>query len=154
MKLLALDSGLEKTGWAILSKNNSIKYCSSGLIKTKAHQSIPDRIKTIYDAVRILIVKNKIDTLVMEQLFYFKNQKTFIAVSQAQGAILLLAAQTNLKTAFLTPLQIKQTVTGYGVANKESLQKMIGLVLDEKINFQDDDQSDAVACGLAYCYLH
>ena len=65
---------------------------------------------------------------------------------------MLLAAQNKIKVEFLTPLQIKQIITGYGQADKKSVQKMIKLTT--KIDINQDDESDAVACGLAYIYLH
>ena len=86
--------------------------------------------------------------VVLEQLLFFKNQKTFIRVAQAQGVSLLLAAQNKIKVEFLTPLQIKQSITGYGQADKKSVQKMIKLEMG--ININQDDEADAVACGLAY----
>ena len=90
--------------------------------------------------------------MVLEQLLFFKNQKTFIRVAQAQGITMLLAAQNKIKVEFLTPLQIKQIVTGYGQADKLAVQKMIKLTTG--IVLTQDDEADAVACGLAYTYLH
>ena len=90
--------------------------------------------------------------MIVEQLFFFKNQKTFIRVAQAQGVALLLAAQNKIRVKFLTPLQIKQTVTGYGKADKKSIQKMIKLEL--QIDIKQDDEADAIACGLAYIYIN
>jgi len=90
--------------------------------------------------------------MVLESLYMFKNQKTVLKVSQAIGVIELAGAIHNLPIVRLTPLQIKQIVTGYGTADKQSVLKMIGLTLADKIVIKDDDQADAVACGLAYCY--
>jgi crossover junction endodeoxyribonuclease RuvC len=101
------------------------------------------------------LIKNiKPDLIVIERLFFFKNQKTVISVGQAQGVILLLAAQENISLTYLTPLQIKSIITGYGNADKKSVQKMLGLLMKEKLPKCEDDQSDAIACGLAYCYLN
>ena len=90
----------------------------------------------------------------MEQLFFFKNEKTVISVAQAQGAIELLSAIKGVPLLYLTPLQIKEIITGYGRADKIAVRKMIDLTLKEKVDILDDDQTDAIACGMAYCYLN
>lgn len=154
MKLLSIDPGIEKVGYAFFEKNKSdCKFIASGLIKTKKTLPQEKRLLEIYNSIETLIKKYKPASLVIEQLFFFKNQKTVIPVAQAQGAIQLLAAQQKIPVTYLTPLQIKQTITGYGTADKKSVLKMIRILLKEEILITDDDQSDAIACGLAYCYL-
>jgi len=145
MIILSIDSGIERTGYAVF-KNK--KYVSSALIKTSKNKSTEIRLEEIYSQLKIVFKKYKPEILVVEQLFFFKNQKTFIRVAQTQGVALLLAAQNKIKVEFLTPLQIKQTVTGYGQADKKSVQKMLKLEL--QIDIKQDDESDAIACGYAY----
>src|SRR3989344_6514132 len=149
MVILSIDSGIEKTGFAVF---NGIKYVTSALITTPKTDSTEIRLMKIYNYLKKIFAKHKPDVVVVEQLFFFNNQKTAIRVSQAQGVVLLLAAQNKIEVKFLTPLQIKQTVTGYGQADKKSVQKMIRLV--NGIDIKQDDEADAVACGLAYCYLN
>lgn len=148
MIILSIDSGIEKTGYAIF-KNK--KYVTSALIKTSKNKSTEIRLEEIYFQLKTIFNKYKPEILVVEQLFFFKNQKTFIRVAQSQGVALLLAAQNKIKVEFLTPLQIKQTVTGYGQADKKSVQKMLKLEL--QIDIKQDDEADAVACGLAYILI-
>lgn len=145
MTILSIDSGIEKTGYAIF-KNR--KYVTSSLIKTLKTLSPEVRLKLIYKELKKVFVKYKPQAIVLEQLFFFKNQKTAIRVSQAQGVVLLLAAQNKVDVKYLTPLQIKQTITGYGQADKKSVQKMMKLEMG--IDIKQDDEADAVACGLAY----
>ena len=155
MIILAIDSGFDKTGYALFNKiltNNENKYLISGLIKTSKKDKIEDRLLIIYEDLKIIIKKYKPEIIVVEQLFFFKNQKTVIKVSQSQGIILLLAAQSKIKLEFLTPLQIKQIITGYGQADKKSVQKMISLTVKIDKIIKEDDETDAIACGLAYCY--
>jgi len=149
MSILSIDSGIERTGYAIF-KNK--KYVASALIKTSKSLPTEKRLIEIYERLKEVMKKYKPDVMVLEQLLFFKNQKTFIRVAQAQGIVMLLAAQNKIKVEFLTPLQIKQIITGYGQADKKSVQKMIKLTTEIDIN--QDDESDAVACGLAYIYLH
>jgi len=149
MTILSIDSGIERTGYAIFKNKN---YVSSALIKTSKSKSTEIRLEEIYSQLKKVFYKYKPGVVVLEQLFFFKNQKTFIRVAQAQGIALLLAAQNKIKVEFLSPLQIKQIITGYGQADKKSIQKMIKLTT--KIDIKQDDEADAVACGLAYIYLH
>ena len=149
MTILSIDSGIERTGYAIFKDK---KYVISALIKTSKNKSTEIRLEEIYSQLKKVFDKYKPEVIVLEQLFFFKNQKTFIRVAQAQGVVLLLAAQNKIKVEFLTPLQIKQIITGYGQADKKSVQKMIKLTTE--IDISQDDEADAVACGLAYIYLH
>lgn len=156
MKIIAFDPGLEKTGFAIFKKSNRFKenfiFLNSGLIKTSLKKSIQYRLLEIYQKIENLLKKYQPDLIVYEQLFFFKNKKTVISVSQAQGVILLLAGVKNIMVKTLTPLVIKQSVTGYGRADKKGIKKMVDQYI--KINKKriTDDEYDAIACGLAYCF--
>jgi len=159
MVILAIDSGFERTGYAVLNYQKSvIGYVTSGLIKTSAKLSISKRLEEIYIKLEQIINKEKPTAIAMEQIFLFKNQKTVIPVAQAQGITLLLAAQHNLDLELLTPLQIKQIVTGYGHSDKIGVKKMVALTIQTKpgvdLDKMIDDEIDAIACGLAYCYLN
>lgn len=149
MTILAIDCGIEKNGYAVF-KNK--KYLTSGLITTSKKNTDEVRIKKLYLQLKNIISQYKPKFIILEQLFFFKNLKTAIRVSQAQGAIILLAAQNNIAIKYLTPLQVKQTITGYGKADKKSVQKMLKLEFGLEIN--QDDQADAVALGLAYLYIN
>jgi len=149
MTILSIDSGIERTGYAIFRDK---KYATSALIKTSKNKSTEIRLDEIYSKLKKVFDKYKPDVMVLEQLLFFKNQKTFIRVAQAQGIAMLLAAQNKIKVELLTPLQIKQIITGYGQADKKSVQKMIKLTTE--IDIKQDDEADAVACGLAYQILN
>lgn len=149
MTILSIDSGIERTGYAIFKDK---KYVTSALIKTSKSLTTEKRLIEIYMKLIEIMKKYKPDIMVLEQLLFFKNQKTFIRVAQAQGIVMLLAAQNDIKVEFLTPLQIKQIVTGYGQADKMAVQKMIKLTTE--IDIKQDDEADAVACGLAYQILN
>lgn len=158
MKLLAIDPGVEKVGYSVFDKkiNGSVtfNYIASGLIKTSKSLEQGKRLEHIFNELNSLVTEHTIENIVMERLFFFKNAKTIISVAQAQGVIELVAATKQLSLTYLTPLEIKEIITGYGRADKKAVRKMIDLTLKEKIKIEDDDQSDAIACGLAYCYLN
>ena len=153
--ILSIDPGIEKVGYAFFEKKKSdFSLITSGLIKTKKILKHELRLLEIYNLLLSLTKQHKPTIIVMEQLFFFKNQKTVISVAQSQGVVQLLAAQNKISLVYLTPLVIKQTVTGYGNADKKSVFKMLQLTLGSNLQVEDDDQSDAIACGLAYCYLN
>ena len=155
MIVLSVDSGIEKTGFSLFSKSNSsIDYKISGLIFTSKDFKIEKRFKIIYDILRKTVRKYKPDKIILERLFFFRNQKTVISIGQVQGVVMLLASQYNIPLEFLTPLQIKQAVTGYGQADKQSVRKMLELTLKLRKKIKEDDEIDAIACCLAYCYLN
>lgn len=153
MRLLSIDPGYDKTGYAVFDSSHpsEITFVRSGIVKTAPKQSIDLRLKVITDVLREIIKKDKIDTMAMEQLFFFKNAKTVIGVAQAQGAVIALAAEHDLAFHFLTPLQVKQIVTGNGAADKSSVWKMLKLQLGSQLTVADDDESDAIAVGYAWC---
>lgn len=153
MNLIAIDPGYDKTGYAVFRSDHpsNIEFVLSGLIKTDKTQDLIKRLKTISTKLSNIIDEHHIDTMVMEQLFFFKNAKTVIAVAQAQGSVIALAADKGLSFSFLTPLQIKQIVTGDGHADKKSVWKMLKIQLGDKLVVADDDESDAIACGYAFC---
>lgn len=153
MHILSIDPGTEKVGAAVFSYDLKPKYITSHLIKTSRSENPEIRLLTIFNSLSELCNTYEPDIIVCEKIFLFKNQKTIVSVAQAQGAIMLLAAQRNIPIEFLTPLEIKQTITGYGTADKKSVHKMLKLTLGEELVVADDDESDAIAAGLAYCYL-
>ncbi|OGK35192.1 crossover junction endodeoxyribonuclease RuvC [Candidatus Roizmanbacteria bacterium RIFCSPLOWO2_01_FULL_38_12] len=158
MFILAIDPGIEKVGYSVFEQelNGSVpyKYITSGLIKTLKTTKHEKRIQQIYVELSLVVKRYKAQIIVMEQLFFFKNAKSIIGVAQAQGVVELLAAHKNIPLKYLTPLQIKETITGYGRADKQSVHKMLKITLKDEIKVLDDDQSDAIACGLAYCFLN
>lgn len=154
MKILATDSGLEKTGYSIFEvKNKQFDLINFGLVKTSKNQSLETRVVKIYQEFEKIINDFKPKVLVLEKLFFNTNQKTLISIAQTQGILLLLAGKKNLKVEFITPLLIKQIITGYGRADKEQVRKMIKLILPNVALPKSDDTIDAIACGLAFFYL-
>lgn len=159
MKILSIDPGYGRCGWAILEKPGKLKISSCNqetqlvacdCIETEAKKSLPDRLKEIYDAVIYIIKKYHPDELAIESLFWFKNQKTALAVAQARGVLILAAKNYCLSVCEYTPLQVKSAVVGYGKATKEQISKIIKLHLRGQAVPIQDDTADAVAIGLTH----
>lgn len=153
--ILALDPGIGRTGYAILKgSQQKIDTITYGCIETKTGLPTSDRVKIIFDRLSVLIAHYKPVSMVLEQVFFTKNQKTAIVVGQAQGVMLLVAAQNNMPVTFVTPLQIKQTLTGYGAAEKQQVEKMVMVLLGLTEKIKIDDTADALACGITYLSTH
>lgn len=154
MFLIAFDSGIERTGYAVFELNGtSYTLHTYGCILTSAKDTLEKRIASLHQQVEDLIAKYSPSEFVLERLFFSINKKTAITVAQAQGSVLQLAGKHDITVAYLTPNEIKQSMTGYGNADKKSVQKMVMLTLGLDKPPQPDDTADAIACGLTYCTM-
>lgn len=155
MIILAIDSGLEKTGYALCTKKkDNFTLINYGIILTKRQHSLEKRLLKIYNQLEMLIKTHHPNLIVLEKLFFNTNQKTLVTIAQAQGVVLILSAKYNINIEFLTPLVIKQTITGYGRADKLQIRKMVKLLLNKEKLPKSDDVIDAIACGMAYCSIN
>jgi len=151
MKILSIDPGTATTGWAILEEvNKEIKAIAYGHISTSPQDSTAQRLVEVADDIDLIIKKYKPCEGVIEDLFFFKNQKTIIKVGQSRGAIILAMAKAGLKIFEYTPLQVKQAVTGYGRADKKQVQQMVKNILRLKEIPKPDDTADAIALGICH----
>ena len=109
------------------------------------------QLKFLYQNLTDIIKKFQVQTLVVEDIFYHKNPKTIQKLSEVRGVVLLCGANLDLVIQEYTPLQIKQTVTGYGHAGKEQVQVMVGklLSLHDRV---EENAGDALA--IALCHAH
>jgi len=153
MIILGIDPGYAIIGWGILEYNaNKFKVIDFGAITTDAHTPFPLRLNEIYAGMNDIFDKYHPQVMSMEKLFYNSNAKTVIDVAQARGVITLAAQLHNVQIAEYTPLQVKQSVTGYGRAVKKQVQEMTRIILNlEKIP-KPDDTADALA--MAICHGH
>ena len=149
--IISLDPGIGRTGYALLQYDQPhIVPLTYGCIETKSSESTEKRLKIIYESLSALIKKYQPSVMVIERVFFNTNQKTAIIVGQAQGVMLLAAAEHNLEVSFVTPLQIKQALTGYGNAEKQQVEKMVMVLLELTEKIELDDTADALACGITY----
>jgi crossover junction endodeoxyribonuclease RuvC len=158
MIILGIDPGTATTGYGIIrigKKNQRIKFLSCGCVKTLPGVPAPDRLKQIYNEIAKIIKKHNPEALAIESLYFFKNAKTAIPVSQAKGVVLLAAAKKKMPIYEFTPLQVKVNIVGYGRAEKKQVQQMVKIILQLKQIPRPDDAADAlgVAITLAYCLL-
>ncbi|MBO6246180.1 MAG: crossover junction endodeoxyribonuclease RuvC [Anaerovibrio sp.] len=153
MLALGIDPGTAICGYGFVESNGSRLIAHEyGAITTSAKARPEDRLAKIYDELDMLIKKYKPDVMGVEQLFFNRNVTTAIPVGQARGVVLLAAAKNGLELVERTPLQVKQSVTGYGKATKEQVIYMVTKLLNLPEPPKPDDVADALA--VAICTSH
>jgi len=155
MIILGIDPGTAIIGYGLIEKENrgqKLNLLKYGCIKTSSNLSTAERLKVLAAELNSLIKKHKPDIVAVEDIFFFKNLKTAIKVSQARGVILLTISQSNIQVFEYTPLQIKQAVACYGRAEKSQVQKMVKALLGLDEIPKPDDAADALA--VAICCAH
>ncbi len=154
MTILGVDPGVARVGYGLVKKtsNNNLKLIDYNCIETDKELPIAQRLSQIDKQLKKIIKENKPEQVAVEDIFFFKNLKTVIAVSQARGVILARAAKMRIPVIEYTPLQIKQAVTSYGRADKTQVQKMVKLLLKLKQIPKPDDAADALATAI--CCAH
>ncbi|MBD3282343.1 MAG: crossover junction endodeoxyribonuclease RuvC [Candidatus Portnoybacteria bacterium] len=150
MKVLGIDPGTAIVGFGLIEKNKdgSLKEINHGCIRTSPDFNTSKRLEKVHKELTDLIKKCKPDIIAVEDIFFFKNLKTAIKVSQARGVILLTAEKSKAKIMEFTPLQVKQAVACYGRADKKQVQTMVKALLGLKKIPKPDDAADALAIAI------
>ena len=153
MRILGIDPGYAIVGFGALEADgSSLSALRHGAITTQAHAPFEDRLLEVYTDLCTLMKEISPNALAVESLFYTTNQKTAIAVAEARGVILLAARQAEVPIFEYTPLQVKQSVAGFGRASKKQMQEMTRRLLNLAEIPRPDDAADALA--LAICHAH
>ncbi len=153
MIILGIDPGYAIVGYGVINyEANKFKVLDYGAITTPAGMPFVQRLDVIYNDLNMLFEKYHPEAMAIEKLFYNTNAKTVIDVAQARGVTVLAAHQHKAEIFEYTPLQVKQSVVGYGRAEKKQVQEMTRVILNlEKIP-KPDDTADALA--MAICHAH
>ena len=151
MIVLGIDPGYAIVGVGVVEyKNSRFSLVSYGAITTDAGVPFNRRLEIIYDELTEIIEKYKPDAMSVEKLFYNSNAKTVIDVSQARGVIMLAARKTHTPVFEYTPLQVEQSVVGYGRAEKKQVQDMTKRILKLNEIPKPDDAADALAMAICH----
>lgn len=149
MRIIGIDPGTGILGFGVIDANNmKLKMVTAGVVRTPAHTPLPERLEDIYDSLSEIITETNPDVMAIEKLFFARNVTTAMSVSQARGVAMLTGQQAKLKIEEYTPLQIKQTITGYGKADKKQVQEMVRLQLGLTEVPKPDDCADALAAAI------
>jgi len=151
MRIIGIDPGTGILGFVVIESNGGKnQLVDAGVIRTPVKEDDAVRLQTIYEEVTDIIAQNKPEEMSIEKLFFAQNVTTAMTVAQARGVVLLAGMQAGLTIAEYTPLQIKQSLTGYGRADKKQMQEMVRVLLGLKDVPKPDDCADALAAALTH----
>ena len=154
MRILGIDPGLAIVGWGVLERVNGMTFrpVGYGSINTPAKTEVGFRLAMIYKNMNHILDKYRPDEMAVEELFFNTNRTTGITVAEARGIVLLAAEQHGIPVYEYTPMQVKQAVVGYGLAEKKQVIRMVTDLLRLPAPPKPDDTADAIA--IALCHGH
>jgi crossover junction endodeoxyribonuclease RuvC len=151
---IGIDPGTATVGFSFVDgTKKEPKILEYGVLHTaaRAREFMPDRLLELGTDLELLLMKYKPDTAVVEDLFFFKNAKTVISVAQSRGMMLYLLRKHGVSIIEVTPLQVKQTLCGYGRASKQQMQAMVKRIYKLEEIPKPDDAADSL--GMAWIGL-
>ncbi len=153
MRVLGIDPGSETLGWGIV-EGSGLKYqgIAYGTVKSSPRDRFSKRLLKIYEGIEEVIERFQPDALSVEEAFYAHNVKVAMKLGQVRGVVLLLGEKAGLNIGEYSPRLIKQTVVGYGNAEKHQVQEMVKILLKLKKAPHPHDAADALA--IAICHFH
>jgi crossover junction endodeoxyribonuclease RuvC len=153
VRVLGIDPGSETTGWGLVEgEARRYRVIEYGTIKAPAREPFPARLLKISDGLEAIIRKYQPDVCSVEEAFYATNVKVALKLGQVRGVVLLAAERARVEIHEYSPRLIKQTVVGYGNAEKHQVQEMVRVLLSLKSAPQPHDAADALA--IAICHFH
>ena len=154
MRIIGIDPGTGILGFGVIEIiKGKMRLIDAGVVTTPAHTPLDVRLEDIYDSLTDIIADTKPDCMSIESLFFSQNVTTGISVSHARGVAMLAGRKGGLPIAEYTPLQIKQTVTGYGKADKKQVQEMVRIQLGLVETPKPDDCADALAAAITHSLM-
>ncbi len=152
MRIIGIDPGTGILGFGVIDvdERGRSKLVDGGVIRTPVNHPDSQRMLMIYEELGQIIDAHHPQTMSVEKLFFSQNVTTAISVAQARGVVLLLGERTGLQIFEYTPLQIKQSITGYGRADKKQMQEMVRIILGLKTVPEPDDCADALAAAICH----
>ncbi|MBR5923804.1 MAG: crossover junction endodeoxyribonuclease RuvC [Clostridia bacterium] len=153
MRILGIDPGYAIVGYGV-ADYDGVRFSTVGYgaVTTDAGTPFPERLEAIYDDITTVIKKYKPECMSIERLYFNTNTTTAIDVAQARGTIILAAQKSGIGVFEYTPLQVKQSITGYGRAQKHQVMEMVKNLLSLSAVPKPDDTADALA--LVICHGH
>ena len=151
--VIGIDPGSRFTGYGVVRmEGSSVHYLGSGCIKTGSGD-LASKLKIIYDGVFSLVEQFNPTAMAVEETFLSKNVQSTVKLSEARASAIVAGANLGLSVFEYTPMQIKQSVVGYGWAEKTQVQYMVKKILNLKGNPQAD-AADGLACALCHCFTN
>ena len=153
MKIIGIDPGYAILGWGVLKYNgNKFLTIDYGAITTNSKVKFSSRLEIIYNELKEILKIYKPNYMAIEKLFFSANKKTAIDVAQARGVVVLTAKTENISVFEYTPVEVKNSITGYGRCSKKQVMDMVKAILNLKILPKPDDVADALALAVAHAH--
>ena len=151
MIVLGVDPGTAQTGYGVVRGDGTrpAALIECGVIRTRAHDPLPVRLRDIYEGIAELLDRHSPDLMAVEDVFYARNVRTTIVLGHARGVVLLAGEQRTVSIREYPPAEIKKAIVGRGAATKEQVQFMLARLLRLKTPPQPSDAADGVAAALA-----
>jgi crossover junction endodeoxyribonuclease RuvC len=151
VRIIGIDPGTGILGFGVVdTKNGKSTLVTAGVIRTPPHTPLDERLEEIFDGLTEIIAETKPDVMSVEKLFFARNVTTAMSVASARGVAMLTGRKARLPIAEYTPMQIKQSLTGYGKADKKQVQEMVRIQLGLKEIPKPDDAADALAAAITH----
>ena len=151
--ILGIDPGTATMGWGVIRQEGSrLRYVQHGAITTPSDWEMPRRLGRLFDGVTELVRGYRPETVAVEELFFNTNVTTAVTVGQARGVTLLAAYRAGMEVSEYTPLQVKQTITSYGRADKRQVQEMVRALLNLREIPRPDDAADGLALAITHAF--
>lgn len=155
MIIMGIDPGFAITGYGVVKyEGNKFSVLEYGAVTTEASMKLSERLLVLYDGLVEIIEKFHPDAISIEELFFNKNIKTALNVGHGRGVAVLAAAKSGVDIYEYTPLQVKQSVVGYGRAEKAQIQQMVKAILNLPAIPKPDDVADALAIAICHGNSH
>ena len=150
--VLGIDPGLDRTGWAVVARqeSNKLSLIACGLIHTAAGQELPTRLHYIHQELQQILRQYTPDQVAMEQNFFLKRATTMANTVMTRGVIILACEQARKSITFYPPKRVKILLCGTGTADKKQVQRMVQLTLNLDKKPEPDDVADAIAIAICH----
>lgn len=154
MRVFGIDCGSQRTGYGIIdSDGRRHRLVAAGVIQTLTKSPFPARLKVIHSGLQKLLEQHAPDAVAVEQVFFASNVRTALQLAHVRGVTLLAAAQAGLPVGEYSPLEIKDSVVGYGRADKKQVQMMVASLLGSAEPTRSFDASDALAAAICHANI-
>jgi crossover junction endodeoxyribonuclease RuvC len=151
VKVIGIDPGTANCGYGIVHESGGrLRAIGHGSWSTPAGERLELRLRTIFEGVAALVAEHEPDAVVLEESFVGADARTALSVGQARGAVLVAAAEAGVECAEHAPARVKQTVCGYGRADKGQIQRMVKLILGLPDEPSSSHEADAFAVAICH----
>ncbi len=151
LRILGIDCGTERTGWGvILSDGRSHRVLAHGVIRTSSKEPLENRLRDIAGALRSILTEHQPEAAAVEEVFYSQNVRTALRLAHVRGVALLAIAEARVTLGEYSPLEVKNSVVGYGRAEKQQVGRMVRVLTGLQQEMETEDVSDAIAVAICH----